>query len=583
MDSVITWLIIFILCNSSTSSSIHENRTNIAHIFTRNKCAQPIKCQYVPKDKVISQSKECCNNLTKTFECSWATDYFYISRYFQTLRSWNCSENLKQECQNRTFALTDYTKNLYLSFCNHSQFEEKCFSKVKSVLKNKKNLTWDLAVSMIKTSELSKNEVLDPCIQVAVSEVSKPENFVEIFKFNYFGCLAVWAGLNASDDKSLHLEYYDLTDSTCKNGIITGLVFEILGSVIGSILNIFVLAVIFFSPSLRHTQFIYKASIAISDVILSLFVFPSIFYNTHKQVFRLLNIYEINFPINESQNITISTSDKAYKFNSVYLNISGMSASLVVFASFYTLILAAWDRLYAVSSPLKYRQTQTRKKSIRLALIVWLIAFIVSLLPVVVGPSLYYRSKNRALSSMQGSLASLVLITCFALPIPLMWTLSILTFWKTLQHTKKGKKLVAKKSLTQSSLEIRLAKNLLIMVGAFTVSIMPMFILLIVELSIPISALTSPRTVNFNYLYNYFTVEKVSIGFMLSNTILNIIIYNAQNLEFRKGFFSLLRKISRSHGKNWFQAKPKTQASYNTGITNVNIPMASIISKTDVN
>ena len=193
----LTHLAKIIIILSLIKSSSSNNASNQDQIFGSSSCVKdnPISCPYLTRDQVITQPQICCENLTKTFRCSWYTGYSFLTRYFQTLQSWNCTKQVELECNHKSYAFNEFTKNVYLLFCDKITLEKKCFSSLQDYLvirKNSSDLFNQLDVDRLK-SEVSAN----PCIQIAVYETSSFQ-FVEIINTFLVGIPLVWCGYDVS-------------------------------------------------------------------------------------------------------------------------------------------------------------------------------------------------------------------------------------------------------------------------------------------------------------------------------------------------------------------------------------------------
>lgn len=188
------------------------NETNVTNkIFGSKKCIKkyPIECPYIKKDQIIPQTKECCQNLVEVFKCSWYSGNSFLTRYLQTLKSWNCSEQLEDECNQKSFAFNEFTKNIYLLFCNKTKLEEKCFPVLQDYMTDK-NITSDL-FSFLDSVKLKSTVTTDSCIQAAVYETNSSE-FVEIINTFLVANPVVWCGFNVETVKE-----NDLSAWTCIN------------------------------------------------------------------------------------------------------------------------------------------------------------------------------------------------------------------------------------------------------------------------------------------------------------------------------------------------------------------------------
>ena len=178
--------------------------------------------------------------------------------------------------------------------------------------------------------------------------------------------------------------------------VIGGLViFSLIGllSVIG---NILIIVVIRKTKELRHSQYVYKSSIAVSDLIWALFLcflVGSFIYTNFIirktmtcQPFESLNIAvnEKNFTAYRIQHFDcefdsniIPESFRFYVFLiAFFCTIFLMKITLIV--SLISLVFAAGDRYFALAFPFRYRKTNTNKMAKLLSVIIWILSTIIT-------------------------------------------------------------------------------------------------------------------------------------------------------------------------------------------------------------
>ena len=347
---------------------------------------------------------------------------------------------------------------------------------------------------------------------------------------------------------------------SCKSSLRGYIAFLFLADIISLVLNSCVVAVIFITPTLRHAQFIYRFSIAISDLLMSCLIFPSMINNVILQVHWPLKIHNSTFKTSQQSNTTFQLANDPMAFNRSYMDVFGALTLTIIFVSIYTMVIAAWDRLFAISSPLKYRKLNGKVIAIRLSVLAWVVALIASIVPIFFDPYLYYDGRSKAIISIRGRYASVLLGVFAFLPIPAMWVISFLTFWRTYKFSKKAKS-IRSNTTSVSSVELRLAKTLLLMVGAFTISILPLFILFIVDMFTPFNGLRVPRTFDFVYFAKYIVIEQVCMILLLLNTMWNFFIYSARNPQFRKAFIVMTSKIALKFGCTSYHKKIQNKYS----------------------
>ena len=170
--------------------------------------------------------------------------------------------------------------------------------------------------------------------------------------------------------------------------------FSLIGtvSVIG---NFIVLFVVYKSKRLRHSQYVYKCSIAVSDIVwgftvsivfLRLFVKLLHFdptYLSEISFFLLANkvettMEEFDITVNKYQleHVKLSKYFSGYnKFISVILLFITPST---LFVSFFSLLFASIDRYVALTFPFKHKQINNIKIARIVSVVIWLLSAIVN-------------------------------------------------------------------------------------------------------------------------------------------------------------------------------------------------------------
>ena len=171
------------------------------------------------------------------------------------------------------------------------------------------------------------------------------------------------------------------------------LLYSIIGivSVLG---NILVVCVVRKSKELRHTQYVYKSSIAVADIIWGLSI-SCVFLQ------ECYFILSKNIDISEYKKFYLTTSylNKSdilvydYKINELFLELpflfTGRVFELVLFVvmefltflflpitvlvSIITLVFSAADRYFALTFPFKYKNISTKKIAKVISTLIWVI------------------------------------------------------------------------------------------------------------------------------------------------------------------------------------------------------------------
>ena len=163
------------------------------------------QCRYATDLTVGNRSTElkCCQTVMRNYYSKAATHDRYLSTFLESLQTWNCPE-FEQECERRTFNYTDFTAVMYLRFCNRSQMEERCYSDIQSIVSKQSTTfqtntsTFEKLVSKLNLSCLNNEDLLNPCLQVAVYDIDSRGHghFHEIIEPIVPFCSFVWCGFD---------------------------------------------------------------------------------------------------------------------------------------------------------------------------------------------------------------------------------------------------------------------------------------------------------------------------------------------------------------------------------------------------
>ena len=325
----------------------------------------------------------------------------------------------------------------------------------------------------------------------------------------------------------------------------------ILYSLIGTVSvvgNFIVLLVVYKSKKLRHSQYVYNCSIAISDIIWGL-------ATSYFSIYSFVELLELDpISLEEEHPFKHFSYDKYtlpevykdennitnFKYELDYVELSIMSVfntviimyvlvlltPVTLLVSFISLLFSSIDRYVALTFPFKYKQINSIKIAKIVSVFVWIFSATVNTVTFYV--FFYERQTNLPLLFQPAtkfntaSLNQRIIATILFILFSLLWTLTFLTLCNLYKSYKRSSllKRSTKKSL---SLEKQMSLILIAMVVAFTFSLFP--------------------TIYFNFFYyidndySYLSIVQknfiVSVAFLATNSIWNFIIYNILNKKFR--------------------------------------------------
>ena len=314
-------------------------------------------------------------------------------------------------------------------------------------------------------------------------------------------------------------------------------------SVVG---NFIVLIVVYKSKQLRHSQYTYKCSIAVSDIIwgfsTSAYFIEGFLEVLNSNPFTLIYSYDnlVQPEIVVDKNITFYSYElqKLTLFLKFYENYKTLDLILkfileyatptTLYVSFVSLLFSSVDRYFALTFPFKYKQINSVKIAKKVSFFIWIfsavihtvtafLAFKESSLPSLFFQPIVYSSYKKTLSH------HITAATLFTL-INLLWLFTFLTLCRLYKIYKRS--LVLSKNAKNSfSSEKQMSLVLLFMVVAFTFSL--------------------ASTIYFHvrsYFYDEYYGDKasfISIALLTTNSVWNVVIYNILNKKFRDSFVNL--------------------------------------------
>ena len=271
---------------------------------------------------------------------------------------------------------------------------------------------------------------------------------------------------------------------------------------------------------------------------------PTLVVNLHLQIWtRLLPREEVQSVegyevINGKLSDNVSIVQKKFlaafdpKFTLSYVNFSGFFTSFSITVSVYILTGAGFDRLNAVAKPFTYNNANAFAIAKRLNVALWIIAFILGILPVFI-PTLKYYLFGAMIFVTWDLWAAVLYFVGLVIPLVIVWIVNVLIYY----HCKKPSDFNF--SMTKAALkkrhkvERRLASTLRLMVGVFTFNTLPVFITHIISLTMP--GLNPAVPTEFDQTRN--SVFRIVLGvaglLLMGNSLCNFFIYSVRNREFR--------------------------------------------------
>lgn len=295
-------------------------------------------------------------------------------------------------------------------------------------------------------------------------------------------------------------------------------------------------------PKLRNSQFYFKLSIAIADFFVGAIIFPSFVANQNSSLIK-------ERPLGRAYNYTTfnySNVDNATNlrhrdgggfptvFNQKTINFLGFITTMSLFVSVYTLMVASVDRFYAIFKPLQYNRIDSVKRAKYLCIILWVVSVIVCTVPLY-HPELRYFLVASILVASGGEKSLVLLTVAFLLPLLAVWIFTIMTFVTSLKHAKNRSRLSVHNSSTKknkSSIEFRLARTLALMVGVFSLCVIPSVIILIMPFVYLQVTFTNTSVLDITAAKHFSSAQYCIVILLMSNSLWNFFIYSGRDKNF---------------------------------------------------
>ena len=438
-----------------SSPSIEDEPKKNSFIFTSNKVFQ--YCQASKTPKFVSGSESLLTYLLRLQLCKITEN-----------RTW-----FDNECLSRTFAFSEYYKDVYLKFCDPRAFSLLCKSKIssESILLNWIKLLGERGhVIPIKTNNITRfllkselnssfnshcfaiesffESMLDLELNTANNltlELKRPfydVQYTEWFlRYRPF-CHPVGCGISRNNYNKYLISAYNCYPSSCHTWIVLTIIIDCLLAIIIVLANLLVLTVAFRTAIMKNIPGYFKISLAVGDLLVGLVVLPGCVYHHF-----VLNLGPLPY---RSEGQKPQATDY---FSQEYLNFMGVFTVWSFGVSIYTMGAASVDRYFAITKPFEYKQGKylTKSRSIVVFVGVWLFAFVIAIYPVFMAQPYHITGFGLVLST--GIAAIFIYAITLGLPLLAVWVINVAMLGRVCSDRKKRKSLsVSRKRLTQSSM-----------------------------------------------------------------------------------------------------------------------------------
>ena len=325
------------------------------------------------------------------------------------------------------------------------------------------------------------------------------------------------------------------------------------------IANLTIIIVISRNPLFPTSQLIYKLSLAFADILVGIFVVPLFAINLYimyvdpiqkimkiRDNFSSKNVNSVNYVgmINQSKNgYCMPETTQAYN------DFFGFITFFSFFNSVFTLMFASIDRFRSISHPLRYNKNKAAILAKRIIILVWIVSFIVFLLPIVV-PNFgsFYTVPGQAAIMISSKTALHILGAGISLSFFVMWIFTVLVQINLKRQWKPHKNIISLCKHCKSTTEGQLSKTLIIMVIVFTACTLPAIVSLIISKIMSSIYLGDNEKVKKQYAKYLLSLELAAAMILASNSLWNAFIYSIRNKEFRKDARALYHSIASALG-----------------------------------
>nr|XP_026694245.1 uncharacterized protein LOC113475036 [Ciona intestinalis] len=568
-----TVLYVVLFCSVSVAAA-----ENISLFYNEGQLNQSSISSCIAISQVVTSSLpnidriRCCNDTVTVYNRNWSTGRFFLTTFLHVLAALECPQ-FQSICERKTFVFDHFSALVYERYCDTKNLESSCteilnntisvamphtaavlrqnripvyteqlttFAPVTGPLATRHHSpSWLRLVKQLGNTNLTLKQSLQPCVQVATYEAeTKLGNFMEILTFSIPTCGVIWCGFNKRLVDHFAISAWDCMPERCRPAVVFILWLCLLLAVTISALNSTIILVYGMNPRLRNSQAIYKISLAVADLIAGVIILPTAISTLYRQIWTPYQSGSIENVTIVHQNVTFSTyrSDPVYQleiqFPYSYRYFVGFFTSLSFSVSIYILNIAGFDRMMAVYKPLHYKKEDARILATKASIGVWFVASMFSLLPIFTDKMNYVPGVS-FLMHMEGQIGTVIYLTGLLLPVISMWVISIATFCYARKHKFRDRHLSGNRN-DKGSLEVRLARTLVIMVGMFSISLLPIVTIICCQMFLPSIHNTSPRDFNVDDATASNTAEFFGTLVLVCNSLWNFFIYSYRDNRFKK-------------------------------------------------
>lgn len=121
---------------------------------------------------------------------------------------------MTSECENQTYNFNKFTDLVYKQFCDPDDLQTSCQNDVRKLVSKQNTTTasfeWSILVRQIDRSRLDVQDILNPCVGVALFESVGIGQYFEVIQPHISFCDQVWGGMDADTAQRLSISPWKL-------------------------------------------------------------------------------------------------------------------------------------------------------------------------------------------------------------------------------------------------------------------------------------------------------------------------------------------------------------------------------------
>lgn len=346
--------------------------------------------------------------------------------------------------------------------------------------------------------------------------------------------------------------------------------------------NIMVIAVYWYRKRLNNSQIVYKVTLAAGDIFVGAIVLPT-FVSTMFMLYTTRNVMGEHIDSNWNETLDgedlqprrYSTGNHVTTFPHSYLSAVGFFTTASFLLSVYTLMLASFDRMVAICFPMSFIRSKALKVAKYSCACLVFVVFIFATLPVFV-ESVVYGIVAAIVVSLGARNAVIIYSVLFLFPLVLVWISNIILLLYSKRFAKVRRAISSASNSQIQNAERRLAKTLSIMVGAFSLTIIPTVLILLISLALSNVQLHDPENLDETATAVFNTVEIFSAIILGTNSLWNYFIYGSRDKDFKQHSTAVIRSIADKLGLLYLWKRINMSSRRRSTVTSLNSTLTSL-------